>query len=83
MIFVLTVLGVRFGLWASGVRISVHGLEHLDEAREHGIVGEAIIGADSTSLSIETHYLKLRKLLPNIQFMNKVAESNQAKSSMA
>ncbi len=59
------------------------GLEHLDEAREHGIVGEAIIGADSTSLSIETHYLKLRKLLPNIQFMNKVAESNQAKSSMA
>tara|TARA_B100000953_G_scaffold220968_1_gene182898 strand:- start:54 stop:704 length:651 start_codon:yes stop_codon:yes gene_type:complete len=35
MIFVLTVLGVRFGLWASGVRISVHGLEHLDDGRNY------------------------------------------------
>ena len=58
-------------------------IEHLEDAREHGIVGEAIIAGDGKSLSIETNFLKLKKSLPNIQFMNRVLESNQDKSSMA
>lgn len=57
-------------------------IDHLDEAREHGIVGEAIIG-DQNLLSIEVSYLKLKKILPNIQFMNRVLLSNQQKSSVA
>ena len=59
------------------------GVEHLDDARQHGIVGEAIIGADGTGLSLEVNYLKLKKLLPHIQFMNRVVKCNQDKSSMA
>ena len=35
MVFALTVLGVRFGLWAAGVRIRVHGLDHLDDGRNY------------------------------------------------
>ena len=58
-------------------------IDHLDDARMHGIVGEAIVGADASSLSIEVNYLKLKKLLPNIQFINRILESNQQKSTMA
>ena len=58
------------------------GIEHLDEAREHGIVGEAIVG-DGNALSLEVNYLKLKKLLPNIQFMNRVLLSNKQKSGVA
>jgi hypothetical protein len=58
-------------------------VEHLDDARIHGIIGEAIISADGNSLSVEVNYLKLKKLLPNIQFMNRVVESNKQKSTMA
>ena len=57
-------------------------IEHLDDARQHGIVGEAIIGNDN-ALSVEVHYLKMKKLLPNIKFMNRVLDSNQQKSSVA
>ena len=57
-------------------------VEHLEDARIHGIVGEAIIGGDN-SLSIEVNYMKLKKLLPNIRFMNRVLESNKQKSSLA
>lgn len=35
MVFALTVLGVRFGLWASGVRIRVHGLDHLNDGQNY------------------------------------------------
>jgi CRP/FNR family transcriptional regulator, cyclic AMP receptor protein len=59
------------------------GIESLEDARDHGIVGEAIIAADGKSLSVEVNYLKVKKLLPNIQFMNRVIDSNQQKSSMA
>ena len=58
------------------------GLENLEEAREHGIVGEAIVGKNN-EISLEVSYLKLKKLLPNIKFMNRVLASNQAKSSVA
>jgi hypothetical protein len=60
-------------------------IDNLDDARDHGIIGEAIIAGDGNgqSLSVEVNYLKLKKLLPNIQFMNRVLESNQQKSSMA
>lgn len=57
-------------------------IDRLDEAREHGIVGEVIIG-DGNQLSVEVHYVKLKKLLPNIQFMNRVLESNKQKSGVA
>lgn len=58
-------------------------VEHLEDAKMHGIVGEAIIAADGKSLSVEVNYLKLKKLLPNIQFMNRVLDSNQQKSAVA
>lgn len=59
------------------------GVEHLDDARQHGIVGEAIIGGNGQGLSLEVNYLKLKKLLPHIQFMNRIQKANQDKSSMA
>lgn len=58
------------------------GIEHLEEARDQGIVGETIVG-DGNALSVEVNYLKLKKLLPNIQFMNRILYSNQQKSGVA
>lgn len=58
------------------------GIEALEDAREHGIIGEVIIG-DGNVISVEVNYAKLKKLLPNIRFMNRVLESNQEKSSLA
>ena len=58
-------------------------IENLDDARAHGIVGEAILAGTDNALSVEVNYLKLKKLLPNIQFMNRVVESNQQKSAVA
>jgi CRP-like cAMP-binding protein len=58
-------------------------IESLDDARTHGIVGEAILAGTGNALSVEVNYLKLKKLLPNIQFMNRVVESNQQKSAVA
>lgn len=55
-------------------------IETISDAREHGIVGEAIIG-DGNKLSLEVNYLKLNKLLPNIQFMNRILVSNEQKSN--
>ena len=57
-------------------------IEKLEEAREHTIVGEVIVG-DGNALSVEVNYMRLKKLLPNIQFMNRVLESNQQKSGVA
>jgi ribosomal protein L21E len=57
-------------------------IESLDDARVHGLVGEVIVN-DDNSLSIEVNFTKMQKLLPNIQFMNRVLKSNQDKSSMA
>jgi len=57
-------------------------IDVLEEAREHGIVGEVIVGEEN-NLSVEVNLIKLRKLLPNIQFMNRVLESNQQKSTVA
>lgn len=56
-------------------------LDRLEEAREHGIVGEVIVG-DGNELSVEVNYIKLKKLLPNIRFMNRVLESNKQKSGV-
>jgi CRP-like cAMP-binding protein len=57
-------------------------LEHLSEAKQHGIVGETIIEADG-ALSLEVNHLKLSKLLPNIKLLNRVLKSNTDKSTMA
>jgi CRP-like cAMP-binding protein len=57
-------------------------IEHLAEAKKHGIVGETIIGTDG-ALSLEVNHLKLSKLLPNIKFLNRVLKSNKDKSTMA
>lgn len=64
----------------SGQHIRV---DHLEEARPYGIVGEAIIPKDGNGLSMEVNYLMLNKLLPHIQFINRVSACNQEKSSMA
>ncbi|MCO4754757.1 MAG: cyclic nucleotide-binding domain-containing protein [Bacteriovoracaceae bacterium] len=60
----------------------VIGLESLDDARVFGIVGEVIV-QDEGSLSLEVNYHKLKKQLPNIQFMNRVLEANKQKSATA
>lgn len=56
------------------------GVDNLAEARDHGIVGETII-TDDESLSVEVNYLKLKRQLPNIKLMNRILESNEAKSN--
>lgn len=56
------------------------GVENLIEAKEHGIVGDTII-TDDESLSVEVNYLKLKRQLPNIKLMNRILESNEAKSN--
>ena len=35
-------------------------IEHLDDARAHGIVGEAILAGTDNSLSVEVNYLKIK-----------------------
>lgn len=52
-------------------------VETLGEAREHGIVGEVIV--DNNILSLEVNYHKMAKLLPNIKFLNRIAEANRQK----
>lgn len=58
-------------------------VEHLEDAKLNGIVGDTIIAADGKTLSVEANYLKLKKLLPQIQFMNRVKDSNKQKSGVA
>ena len=57
-------------------------VESLDDAREQSIVGEVIVG-DANELLVEVNYVKLKKLLPNIRFINRVIQSNQEKSAVA
>lgn len=57
-------------------------VDHLQDAKLHGIIGDTIIGSEN-KLAVEVNYLKLSKLLPNIQFMNRVLLSNKDKSTMA
>jgi CRP/FNR family cyclic AMP-dependent transcriptional regulator len=56
------------------------GVEHLEEARFHGIVGDTILG-DNNELAVEVNFMKLNRMLPSIKFMNRVLESNSQKSS--
>jgi len=35
LLYALTVPAARFGMWAAGVRIDVHGLDHLDERQNY------------------------------------------------
>ncbi|MBD65623.1 MAG: hypothetical protein CME62_10485 [Halobacteriovoraceae bacterium] len=55
-------------------------IESLHEARAHGIVGEALIG-DDEQISLQVDFVKLKKLLPNIQFMNRIQASNEEKAN--
>lgn len=57
-------------------------VDNLADARAHAIVGEVIVG-DNEELSVEVSFQKLKKLLPNIQFMNRIASANKQKSTMA
>jgi CRP/FNR family cyclic AMP-dependent transcriptional regulator len=53
-------------------------VEHLDDAREQGIVGEVIVGANN-DLSVEVDAVKLEKLLPTIKFLNAIKDLNDKK----
>jgi CRP-like cAMP-binding protein len=57
-------------------------VEVLEDARNHSIVGEVIVGK-TNELLVEVNYAKLKKLLPNIRFTNRVLQSNQEKSTVA
>lgn len=57
-------------------------VEHLEEARTNQLVGDVIVG-EGNVMQVEVNYLKLQKMLPIIQFMNKVVDSNREKSSVA
>lgn len=54
------------------------GVEQLAQPRNHGIVGEVIVG-DGNEMTVEVNFHKLKKTLPSIQFMNRVAQSNESK----
>jgi CRP/FNR family cyclic AMP-dependent transcriptional regulator len=56
--------------------------ESLEDARAQSIVGEIIVG-EANELLVEVNYAKLKKLLPNIRFINRVVQSNQEKSAVA
>tara|TARA_Y100000780_G_scaffold226709_1_gene241312 strand:+ start:135091 stop:136146 length:1056 start_codon:yes stop_codon:yes gene_type:complete len=54
-------------------------LDHLQDARNYGIVGEVMV-QDGGKLSLEVNFHKLKKQLPNIQFMNRINDANEQKS---
>lgn len=53
---------------------------HLGEAKEQGIVGDAMLG-EGNGVTIQVDYVKLNKLLPNIQFRNRIIACNEEKSN--
>lgn len=57
-------------------------VELLDEARLQGFVGEVLVG-EGNLLSVEVNFLRMKKQLPIVQFMNKIGGSNKEKSSVA
>lgn len=56
-------------------------LESLEDARDNGLVGDVIVGNEN-ELLLEVYHLKLKKLLPTIQFMNRVLSSNRDKTAV-
>lgn len=52
------------------------GIPDLDDAKAAGIIGEIIVG-DQNALSVELNLIKLRKLLPTVQFINALAKKNK------
>ncbi len=54
-------------------------VDTLAPAKEQSLVGEVIVGAGK-ELSVETDFQRLNKVLPNIQFKNRIAEANQQKT---
>ncbi len=78
---VLVDVGAMLEMWKANKDFIT--LDNLEDARKHGIVGDVIVGTDGISMSVEVNQVKLVKQLPNIQFMNRIQVSNQAKSSMA
>jgi CRP-like cAMP-binding protein len=57
-------------------------VQHLDEAKQQGIVTDAMLGAEN-ALMINVDYVKLNKLLPNIQIRNRIITCNEEKSTYA
>ena len=57
-------------------------LEHLYDAREYGIVRDVIVG-ENNQKGVEVFLDKMQKFLPKIIFLNKVKETNRAKSKAA
>lgn len=53
-------------------------VDALSDARAHGIVGDVIV-EDEEKLSVEVNFNKIQRLLPNIQFLNRVAAANRQK----
>ncbi|MBG59664.1 MAG: hypothetical protein CME67_04055 [Halobacteriovoraceae bacterium] len=78
----LTEVGVSDMLEAWKEKHMHVNLDHLQDARNYGIVGEVIV-QDAGKLSLEVNYQKLKKQLPNIQFMNRVNEANEQKAGNA
>lgn len=57
-------------------------MDHLDDARTHGIVGEVMVGEGEQNL-LEVSFLKLQKAIPNLRFLERVNKSNRDKSNDA
>lgn len=55
-------------------------VQHLEEAREQGIVGDPMLG-EGNGVTIQVDYVKLNKLLPNIQLRNRIIACNEEKSN--
>lgn len=55
-------------------------VEHLSEARDQGLVGENILN-DDNEVCVEVNFIKLDKMLPQIQFLNRVNDSNEQKEN--
>lgn len=58
-----------------GLGITVDTLAH---AKEKSLIGEVIVG-EGEELSVETDFQRLNKVLPNIQFKNRIAQANKEK----
>lgn len=77
---VMTPIDKIMAFWKEkNINISI---DDLDIAKEHGLVGEVIVG-ESNQMEVEVFYERLQKNLPAMKFMDKILESNKEKSSMA
>lgn len=53
-------------------------VDNLAEAKEQKITGEVMVD-DGDAMAVEVNYPRLKKILPNVKFMNRVAQANEQK----